>query len=30
MRAAATNLALPMGPTLGEEAAAQVVAALRP
>lgn len=30
MRAAATNLALPMGPTLGEAAAAEVVAALRP
>lgn len=29
MRAAATNLALPMGPTLGEAAAAEVVAALR-
>ena len=30
MRAAATNVALPMGPTLGEAAAAEVVAALRP
>jgi dTDP-4-amino-4,6-dideoxygalactose transaminase len=29
MQAAATNLALPMGPTLGADAAAEVVAALR-
>jgi dTDP-4-amino-4,6-dideoxygalactose transaminase len=28
-QAAAMNLALPMGPTLGPEAASQVVAALR-